>query len=379
MSLHLILTLGSLPLLGAALPAAQAECAFTPGPGNDSFVCDSGTADALVDTEGDNSLVLPAGGTGAITGDVSFGPGRDRIDMASGSIGGNVNQGAGIDDFVMSGGVIEGNLNQGDGLDTFYMNGGWIKGTFDSGDYAEMDAGRIGNVNMRLDKNTFIMRGGSVDRNIITAFDTDYIEVFEGTIGGNISVSGGDDQVLIHGGEVGGDVLLSTGNDRFVWDGGRIGGKVDAGPGDDTALLSGLGPDALVITLDGGEGNDSLTFNGSQAVGGASYVNWERVALTNSSSLDLDDTLVLGDATSNTGSLNLDSSSTLTSRQGVITAVGPGQRATVSNAGTLNRTEGSDARGRLNTQGNSTGENRLLRIHRALARHAASPHRLGVS
>lgn len=379
MRLHMILTLGSLPLLGAALPAAHAACAFSPGPGNDSFVCDSGTADALVDTEGDNSLVLPAGGTGAITGNVTFGPGRDRIDMASGSIGGNVNQGAGIDDFVMSGGVIEGNLNQGDGLDTFYMNGGWIKGTFDSGDYAEMDAGRIGNVNMRLDKNTFIMRGGSVDRNVITAFDTDYIEIFEGTIGGNISVSGGDDQVLIHGGEVGGDVLLSTGNDRFVWDGGRIGGKVDAGPGDDTALLSGLGPDALVITLDGGEGNDSLTFNGSQAVGGASYVNWERVALTNSSSLELDDTLVLGDATSNTGSLNLDSSSTLSSRQGVITAFGPGQRASVNNAGTLNLGGGNDALGRLTIEGDYTGENGLLRLNSVLAGDNAASDRLVVS
>lgn len=190
------LIVGSLSLLGAALPSAQAACTFSPGAGNDTYVCDSGSSPSLVDTEGDNRLVFPANGTGAIEGDVTFGPGRDSIDMASGTIAGNVNQGGGIDDFVMSSGVIEGNVNQGDGLDTFYMSGGWIKGTFDSGDYAEMDGGRIGNVNLRLDKNTFIMRGGSVDRNVIAAFDTDYIEVFDGTIGGNISVSGGDDSVL---------------------------------------------------------------------------------------------------------------------------------------------------------------------------------------
>ncbi len=100
------LIVGSLSLLGAALPSAQAACTFSPGAGNDTYVCDSGSAPSLVDTEGDNRLVFPAGGTGAIEGDVTFGPGRDSIDMASGTIAGNVNQGGGIDDFVMSGGVI---------------------------------------------------------------------------------------------------------------------------------------------------------------------------------------------------------------------------------------------------------------------------------
>lgn len=373
------LIVGSLSLLGAALPSAQAACTFSPGAGNDTYVCDSGSAPSLVDTEGDNRLVFPAGGTGAIEGDVTFGPGRDSIDMASGTIAGNVNQGGGIDDFVMSGGVIEGNVNQGDGLDTFYMSGGWIKGTFDSGDYAEMDGGMIGNVNLRLDKNTFIMRGGSVDRNVIAAFDTDYIEVFDGTIGGNISVSGGDDSVLIHGGSVAGDVLLSTGNDRFVWNGGTIGGKVDAGPGDDTALLSGLNPETLIITIDGGEGNDILTFDNSRAVGGARYLNWETVALTNLSQLALNDTLVLGDAGTGTGRLTLDSNSVLASSVGVITAFGPGQRASVSNAGTLNLTEGGDALGRLTIQGDYVGENGLLRVNSVLAGDNAPSDRLVVS
>lgn len=373
------LIVGSLSLLGAALPSAQAACTFSPGAGNDTYVCDSGSSPSLVDTEGDNRLVLPANGTGATEGDATFGPGRDSIDMASGAIAGNVNQGGGIDDFVMSGGVIEGNVNQGDGLDTFYMSGGWIKGTFDSGDYAEMDGGRIGNVNLRLDKNTFIMRGGSVDRNVIAAFDTDYIEVFDGTIGGNISVSGGDDSVLIHGGSVGGDVLLSTGNDRFVWDGGTIGGRVDAGPGDDTALLSGLNPETLTITINGGEGNDALTFDNSRVVGGARYLNWETVALTNLSQLALDDTLVLGDAGTGTGRLTLDNNSVLASSEGVITAFGPGQRASVSNAGTLNLTEGGDALGRLTLQGDYVGENGFLRVNSVLAGDNSPSDRLVVS
>ena len=224
-----------------------------------------------------------------------------------------------------------------------------------------------------------IMRGGSVDRNVITAFDKDYIEVFEGNIGGNISVSGGDDQVLVHGGQVGGDVLLSTGNDRFTWDGGRIGGRVDAGPGDDTALLKGLTPEVLSITLDGGEGNDSLTFDASQPAGGAHYVNWERVALNNGSRLVLDDTLVLGDSNSSTGSLALDASSRITSRQGVITAFAPGQRAAISNAGTLDLTAGNDAMGRLRIEGDYTGHNGTLRLNSVLAGDGAASDRLVVS
>ncbi|WP_085627076.1 MULTISPECIES: autotransporter outer membrane beta-barrel domain-containing protein [unclassified Pseudomonas] len=378
MRLRLMLTLGSLPLLGMALPAAQAACTFTPSPGNDTYTCDSGTAPSLVDTGGNNRLVFPANGSGAVTDNVTFGAGRDSIDMASGSIGGNVNQGSGIDDFVMSGGVIEGNLNQGDGLDTFHMKGGWIKGTFDSGDYAEMDAGRIGNVNMRLDQNTFIMRGGSVDRNVITAFDKDYVEIFDGSIGGNISVSGGDDQVLVHGGQVGGDVLLSTGNDRFTWDDGRIVGRVDAGPGDDAALLKGLKPEVLAIALDGGEGNDSLTFDASQAVGGARYVNWERMALNNGSQLALDDTLVLGDTNSTTGSFVIDASSTVTSRQGVIAAFGPDQRVALNNAGTIDLGSG-DTLGRLTVQGDYTGNNGTLRLNSVLAGDGAASDRLVVS
>ncbi len=156
MHMRLLLTLAPLPLL--LLAQAQAACSFSPGPGNDSYVCDSGSAASLLDTVGNNSLLLPAGGSGTISGNVTFGAGQDTIDMASGVIGGDVNQGAEIDTFNMSGGIIEGDLNQGDGLDRFQMTGGWIKGNFDSGDFAQMDGGRIGNVNMRLDENTFILR-----------------------------------------------------------------------------------------------------------------------------------------------------------------------------------------------------------------------------
>ncbi|MEN8639549.1 autotransporter outer membrane beta-barrel domain-containing protein [Pseudomonas sichuanensis] len=377
MHMRLLLALAPLPLL--LLAQAQAACSFSPGPGNDSYVCDSGSAASLLDTGGNNSLLLPAGGSGTISGNVTFGAGQDALNMASGLIGGDVNQGAGTDTFNMSGGIIGGDLDQGDGLDRFQMTGGWIKGNFDSGDFAQMDGGRIGNVNMRLDENTFILRAGSIDRNIVTGFDKDYVEVFGGSVGGNISVSGGDDQVLIHGGQVAGSVLMSTGNDRFSWTGGRIGTRVDMGPGNDTAQLQGLASDALVIPLDGGSGSDTLTLLASQAKGGARYLNWERIELAGGSRFELDDTLLLGDAGSATGTLQIAAGSTLASRQGTVSAFASAQRVGLNNAGTIDLSAGNDGAGRLLVIGDYNGDNGVLRLNSVLGQDDAASDRLVIS
>ncbi|AMA45667.1 autotransporter family protein [Pseudomonas alabamensis] len=373
------LTLGSLALVTLAAPVAEAACTLTPGAGNDAYRCDSGSASSLTALSGDNSLVLPPDGTGEITGDVTFGPGADTVEIASGRIGGNVNQGAGIDVFRMSAGLIEGGVNQGDGLDRFYMTGGRIVGTFDSGDYAEMEGGQIGNVNMRLDKNRFIMRGGEIERNLITGFDEDYIEVFDGRIGGNISVSGGNDQVLIHGGSIGGDVLLSTGNDQFTWDGGILGGGVDLGPGDDTARLISLPGETLQTVIDGGLGNDRLTFEASQPAGGGLYRQFEQVALTQASRMTLDDALVLGDPATGSGTFEIDASSTVASRSGSLRPFTTGRNVSVVNAGTLDLRGGNDAQGRLEIQGDYTGNGGTLRVNSVLAGDEAPSDRLVVS
>jgi hypothetical protein len=52
-------------LLLASSPASAA-CSLVPGPGNDAFTCDSGTSGSLTDLAGNNSLTLPANGTGLI-------------------------------------------------------------------------------------------------------------------------------------------------------------------------------------------------------------------------------------------------------------------------------------------------------------------------
>ncbi|WP_411969725.1 autotransporter outer membrane beta-barrel domain-containing protein [Mesorhizobium sp. BR1-1-4] len=385
--------------------AALAACLLVPSPGNDVFTCDSGdSGGSLNDTIGNNTLNFPAGGTGQVSGNVTFGPGTDRINMQSGTItgtvdqgdgtdfftigggtvAGNVQQGAGIDDFNMSGGQI-GSLNQGDGLDTFTMSGGRIVDFFDDGDRAVMTDGRIGRVNMKLDKNYFNMSGGIIDRNLVTGFDQDTIILSGGTIGGNISVSGGNDSVTITGGTVGGDVLMSFGADSFVWNGGGIiYGAVDLGGDNDTAKLSNLtnanlgGADAL----NGGLGTDTLTFDNVKLDGISRVQNWETIDATNDTELTLDGNLVLGDSGTGTGSLNVDAASTLYGGgfNASIQAFTSGQLADVVNAGRIDLTNGSTgATDRLTISGNYTGLGGLLLIQTELGDDSSASDRLVLS
>ncbi|MGX8010686.1 autotransporter family protein [Mesorhizobium sp. ORM8.1] len=384
---------------------AFAACVLGPPAGNTAYICDSGNSGgSLTDTDGDNTLTFPAGGTGQVSGNVTFGAGTDRIDMQSGAITGavdqgggadfftigagtvtgNVQQGAGIDDFNMSGGQI-GSLNQGDALDTFTMSGGRIVDFFDDGDRAVMTGGRIGRVNMKLDKNYFNMSGGVIDRNLVTGFDQDTIILSGGTIGGNISVSGGNDSVTITGGTVGGDVLMSVGADSFVWDGGGIiYGSVDLGGDNDTAKLSNLtnanlgGADAIT----GGAGTDTLTFDNVKLDGIARLQNWETINATNDTELMLDGNLVLGDSGTGTGSLNVDKASTLYGGgfNASIQAFTAGQLASVVNAGRIDLTNGSTgATDRLTINGNYTGLGGLLLIQTELGDDSSASDRLVLS
>src|SRR3546814_9141679 len=89
--------------LGQASPVL-AQCVLTPTAGDDAHICDSGTsAGGLDDPDGNNQLTLPAGGTGTVAGDVSFGDGADIVVIDSGRIEGAVTQGHGVDSFPISG------------------------------------------------------------------------------------------------------------------------------------------------------------------------------------------------------------------------------------------------------------------------------------
>ena len=393
-------------LLSAAIVGldnpAQAACSFAPPAGNDSYVCDSGTsAGGLTDLSGDNTLLLPAGGTGTIAGDVTFGVGADVIDMQSGTISGavdqgdgtdrftigagavtgNVQQGGGVDDFRMTGGEI-GSLNQGDALDTFFMSGGRIVDFFDDGDYAVMTGGRIGRVNMKLDNNYFDMSGGVIDKNLVTGFGNDTIILSSGTIGGNISVSGGTDSVTVTGGTVGGEVRMSVGNDTFVWDGGGIiYGPIDLGGDDDTATLRNLTNANMGATpqITGGLGTDRLTFDNVKTHGVARFDSWETIDLTDDSQLIFDGTLTLGDGSTGTGTLNIDPASTVYGggANGAVSAFTAGQFANVVNAGRIDLTNGGHGTSDTFTiHGNYTGDRGEIFLNTVLGDDSSASDKL---
>lgn len=370
-------------------PPGQAACTLTPTAGNDSHLCDSGSSGSLTDLTGNNTLTLPANGSGTINGDVIFGAGNDSVEMHSGTLNGDLEQGAGADRLTISFGQITGAVRQGDGSDEFFMSGGSIAslfqgdnrdifamtdgviiGAFEDGDTARMSGGTIGRVDMKLDKNFFHLSGGQILGNLVTGFDEDRVIVSGGRIGGNVSVSGGNDSITVTGGEVVGEVRASAGDDQFIWDGGgQLHAAVLMDDGIDSATVRNLSESSLTLvpSINGGTGNDLLTFDHTESAGAARYINWETVNLNNNSRFDLTGHFVLGDAASSTGVFNIDGSSVLTSSQGSITPFSAAQRATLNNAGVIDLSRGnSRTDDTLTVQGNYSGRGGLLVLQSAV-------------
>jgi outer membrane autotransporter protein len=337
---------------------------------------------------GSGQLNINSPGSFANSGDISAGSitssaGADSFTMTGGTVSAPLNQGNGIDDFTMTGGVLR-SLAQGDGRDTFTMSGGQIIGAFEDGDVATFSGGRIGRVDMKLDNNIFTMTGGNIDGNLVTGFGHDTIELSAGQIGGNISVSGGTDRVTITGGQVNGEVRMSTGNDTFLWqNNGVVLGLIDLGPDDDVATLRNLASQIEnTAGFQGGLGNDTITLDNTQASRISRFTEWESIQLTNGSQFNLDSDLNLGDSGSSTGTLSLDSSSSLEATSGVSSvSIGPAVSsalATVSNAGAINLATGSPNH-RLTINGNYSGNNGLLSLQTVLGDDNSATDRLIVN
>jgi autotransporter family porin len=282
----------------------------------------------------------------------------------------------------MTGGVIQ-SLSQGDNLDTFFMSDGRIIDFFEDGDHAVMTGGRIGRVNMKLDDNFFDMSGGTIDRNLVTGFGDDTIILSNGTIGGSISVSGGSDNVTVTGGSVGGSVLMSFGTDTFSWDsGGIIYGTVDLGGDNDTATLKNLTNAHLGETnaITGGLGTDNLTLDNVSIDRVSRLQMWESIAATNDTEMTFAENLVLGDSGTGTGTLSIDSTSTLFGggANSAVTPFAAGQLATVINAGRIDLTNsGGSTSDTFTINGNYTGNGGLLFLNTILDTDASPSDKLG--
>lgn len=384
------------------ITSIEAACILESGAGNDSSVCDSGVSAGLTDLAGNNLLTFPEGGTGVVTGNVVYGGGADRIIMSSGTLQGAVNQGAGANMFLTDGGTVTGSVLQGPGIDNFFMRGGSVQslaqgdsrdvfsmsggtivGAFEDGDVATMSGGTIGRVDMKLDNNLFELSGGRIVGNLVTGFGRDTIVISGGSIGGNLSVSGGNDSISVSGGTISGEVRASFGDDTFGWSGG---GLIDAsvlmGDGNDRALIGNLDERSLSSTpsVDGGLGNDRLTFIQTTAAGAGRYPGWETVELTEQSRFKLDGDFFLGDSVSGTGTFVIDSTSVLEATQGAIRPYTAGQRATLINAGIIDMaTSSSVATDTLTVDGNYVGSGGQLLLQTALGDDRSASDRLVVS
>lgn len=315
----------------------------------------------------------------------------DQFTLSGGTVQ-SLQQGNGQDTFTMYGGTL-GSLNQGGDMDEFEMTGGTITGAFEDGDTAWFKGGSIGRIDLKLADNFLEMSQGlgvdtTVIGNVVSGLGNDTIIMTGGTIGGDISTSSGVDKITISGGALKGEIRAGNDNDVFTWTGGQIGKKVDMGNDNDTATVRTLDLGNSTVTLDGGTGTDTLTFEQSQVGKGALYVNWENIRLNKGSQFTLDDTLSLGDlgasqprviAATGTGTLHIDPTSTLISRQGNIVSTQAGSKASVENAGTIDLSQGNDAKGRLNIQGDYAGNNGTLRLNSVLASDGAASDRLVVS
>jgi outer membrane autotransporter protein len=399
---------------------SHADCTLVPTAADDSFTCSSGSSPGLTDTSGNNSLTFPEAGTGSIDGPVTFGAGHDLLTMNSGTIVGPVDmgaganilqlfngaiegpvhqgdgadiaqvsagtataltQGAGNDRFAISGGTLT-SLDQGSGTDNFTMSSGAITGLFENGEHALISGGLIGRVAMNQDKNSFEMLGGRILGDLDAGTDDNTIVIKGGTVGGNIMVSGGANFITVSGGEIHGQVRAGSGNDLFTWDtGGLIHSAILMGSGDDQAMLLNHTQTSLASTpvIDGGPGNDTLTFDNSQSASPARYPHWETVNMDNGSRFDLDGNFVLGDSVSTTGTFNIHGGTTLQVEQGSIAPYDPGQLATLNNKGLIDMTSGNASAGnRLTVMGNYIGDNGALRLQSVLAGDNAASDKLVV-
>jgi outer membrane autotransporter protein len=177
--------------------------------------------------------------------------------------------------------------------------------------------------------------------------------------------STGNDTVALSAGAVTGEVAMGEGSDTFNWSGGTLQGGLTMGNGTgNSATLGNVDTSTTRHLLAGTGGNNSLTFNGTQARGGTfdsdtpdkgiRIAGWNRFSLVNGAAFELTDNLTLAGS-----DVDIDGTSTLQAGNDihpVIAAATPGM-ATVSNRGTIDLTNGGGSPGNsLTIDGNYSGD-----------------------
>lgn len=379
--------------LGHLSKPVEAACSGLPGTaGADTISCDASAPDptGFFNTgAGADSVTITGGTITANPGDIDAEPGigavsirqeagADRLEISGGIVQGAVNQGTEIDTFIMTGGEIA-SLNQSSGLDVAQISGGRIVGLFFAGDDVTMTGGRVGTMDLEQANNILRLSAGTIDTDVLAQQGADRLILSGGSIGGTVNFRNGNNIFTITGGSIGANVQSGTGTDTFTWDGGgTIGGSVTLGDGIDTATLRNLTDSTIGATvIDGQTGTDTLTFDATTATWtGTRFLNWENVDLTNGTALTTNETILLGDAGTGTGTMQIDASSTLFAAGASFRAFNLATPATLINAGAIDLTNNAGAGDLFVVDGHYAGDGGRVVLNTVLASDGAASDRL---
>ena len=228
-------------------------------------------------------------------------------------------------------GIINGINSTGNAIDQV-RNDGRINGTISLGPgsdwYVNLGGTELGNVDMGAGNDIFYMEGGLISSPVDLGDGNDFAAVIDGTLSANFQAG--------------------AGNDTLHWSGGTVTAGIDMGAGDDRAFFYNLTEANLAVgmPINGGVGNDTMTWYNTTGGDVGRYLNWELIELKNNSNMIFSNfsTLRLGDSGTGTGDLVIDASSKVSAGNGTHT-VAPftsGQLANVFNAGTIDLTNGPE-------------------------------------
>lgn len=269
---------------------------------------------------------------------------------------------AGVNETVVNSGTISAT---GDGGNGVYMLGGTVLTNTETGVITStLATGVLGAGSRYTVSNAGIITGGN---------------------GTAISLAGGVNTINVTGGTITGDVLTGAGVDTLNWTGaGTIAGEIHLNDGDDVANLTNLTKTTVQPTtlLDGGLGTDALTLTNVQTAQPERFINWESISLLSGSQLTMGGDLTLGDTATETGTLTIDSTSSVVASGGSY-AISPSVAGTavgVTNAGLIDLDAGGTSVGdRLTINGNYIGSDGELRLNTTLGNDSSATDMLVVT
>lgn len=233
-----------------------------------------------------------------------------------------------------------------------------------------------GSVNLGAGNDLFVNRA-TLSGSLGMGAGNDIFAQLGGTICCTVDMGDGNDLGFVFGGTMSSDFQAGAGDDTLSWSGGKIVAGVRMGDGNDTALFTNLTSANLPpgLLIDGGLGSDALvwqnTRNGNDGLDVPQLTYWENIRLNNNSQLTFKNysTLTLGDPGTATGTLSIDSSSTVLAGGGTnaVRPWAPSALANVTNAGVIDMTNGAaNATDRFVIYGNYVGQNGRINLQTVL-------------